>query len=247
VWRNRPGAIAGAADFSPTIHRPFLGLQTAGAIVAGVKRILQRPVTLGAVVGAVGLLGLILALSLSHGAGGAATTTTPSASRAGTTSTGRDGGAQSTASIAARWHNLAQCFRSHGYTIADPTVNTNGTSSWSDGSGGPPAVLRNAMRAVGDQTCQSELDALPQQLVTPPPTSAELHQLVLFAGCMRAHGLSDWPDPRSDGAFPLNARLRAAGKRGIMSQLLVCRHLTPGNGIAIHDPNDGPKPNATGR
>jgi hypothetical protein len=206
------------------------------------KRILSRPVAFGVVIGGVGLVGLILALSLSRGTGGAAGTTTTSASPTETTRTGTRGAARSTASIAQRWHNLAQCFRSHGYSIADPTVNANGTSSWSDSSGGPPAEIRNAMRAVGDRTCGPELNALPQQLITPPPTAAELHTLVLFAGCMRAHGLADWPDPRSDGAFPLNARLRAAGKRGIISQLLACRHLTHGNGIAIYDPNAPPKP-----
>jgi hypothetical protein len=209
------------------------------------KRILTRPVTLGALVGAVGLVGLILALSLSSGSGTAAGTTTTSASPAGTTKTGQGRPDRSTGSIAERWHDLAQCFRSHGYSIADPAVNPDGTSSWSDSSGGPPRQIRNAMRAVGDQTCGAELNALPQQLLTPPPTPAELHQLVLFAGCMRAHGLADWPDPRSDGAFPLNARLRAAGKRGIMSQLRACAQYVHG-GITVHDPNAPPKPSATG-
>jgi hypothetical protein len=206
------------------------------------KRMLTRPVTLGALIGAVGLVGLILALSLRSGAGTAAGATT-SASTGGTT--GKRSPARSSASIAERWHNLAQCFRSHGYSIADPTVNANGTSSWSDSSGGPPTQIKNAMRAVGDQTCGAELNALPQQLLTPPPTAAELHELVVFAGCMRAHGLADWPDPRSDGAFPLNARLRGLGKRGIMSQLRSCRQYVR-NGIAIYDPNAPPKPSATG-
>ena len=31
--------------------------------------------------------------------------------------------------------------------------------------------------------------------------------MVLFSRCMREHGLSDWPDPRTDGTFPLNQRL----------------------------------------
>jgi hypothetical protein len=86
---------------------------------------------------------------------------------------------------------------------------------------------------VGEQTCEAQWHALPSQVVSPPPTQAQLHGLVLFAGCMRDHGLADWPDPNSDGAFPLNARLLALGKRGIIKQLRPCSHFNLGNGITV--------------
>jgi hypothetical protein len=142
-------------------------------------------------------------------------------------------------SAAQGWHNLAQCFRSHGYAIADPTVNADGTSSWSSSTGPPPREVRDAEKAVGEQTCAAEFRALPPQAVSPPPTQAELHGLVLFAGCMRAHGIADWPDPNSRGAFPLNARLLALGKRGTINEMLACKQHLPGNGISI----DGPAKN----
>jgi hypothetical protein len=198
--------------------------------------ILKRPVIVGVVIGAAGLVAVLLALSLSGGSDptASATTagaTTPSSPAAQTTS-GRKGSG-STVSPAQGWHNLAQCFRSHGYAIADPTVNADGTSSWSASAGPPPREVRNAERAVGNDTCEGEWNALPSQVVSPPPTQAQLHGLVLFAGCMREKGLADWPDPNSEGAFPLNARLLALGKRGIIEQLRACSHFNLGNGITM--------------
>ncbi|HEX4679962.1 MAG TPA: hypothetical protein VH210_12255 [Gaiellaceae bacterium] len=203
--------------------------------------ILKRPVIVGVLIGATGLVALIVALSLSGGSGptagataaGATTTSSPAAQ----TTKGRKGsGGGSTVSPAQGWHDLAQCFRSHGYAIADPTVNADGTSSWSSSAGPPPPEVRNAQKAVGERTCGAQWHALPPQIVSPPPTPAELHGLVLFAGCMRSKGLADWPDPNSTGAFPLNARLLALGKRGIITQLLACSHFNLGNGIAIAGP-----------
>jgi hypothetical protein len=177
----------------------------------------KRPVIIGAAVGAAGLAALLVTLSLSNGTNPAVATTTTS----------------SPATVRA-WHNLAQCFRSHGYTIADPTVNADGTSSWTASSAAPPPrELRNAERAVGERTCAAAYRALPPQVLHRAPTPDELHRLVLFARCLRGQGLADWPDPNSRGAFPLTARLLALGKRGLDKEMHVCGHLNPGGGITI--------------
>lgn len=192
------------------------------------KRILHRPVIVGAAIGAVGLTVVILAVSLTGGSDPGGTTTSA------TTSSG------STVSAARGWHNLAQCFRSHGYAIADPTVNADGTSSWTASGGNPPPrELRNAIDAVGNDACRSAFDALPAQLLDPPPTPAELHTLVLLAGCMREHGLTDWPDPNPDGSFPLDARLRALGKRDIVAKLDSCDNIAHLNGLMVSSPPGG--------
>jgi hypothetical protein len=203
--------------------------------------ILKRPAIVGALIGAAGLVAVILALSLSGGSDPTVSATTAGATTTSSpvnaaTSGGNGNGSRATVRATQAWHNLAQCFRSHGYAIADPTVNANGTSSWSASAGPPPSEVRDAEKAVGKDTCDAEWHALPSQVVSPPPTQAELHGLVLFAGCMREKGLSDWPDPNSEGAFPLNARLLALGKRGIITQLLACSHFNLGNGIAIANP-----------
>jgi hypothetical protein len=207
--------------------------------------ILRRPVIVGAVIGAAGLAAVIVALSLSGGSGSAASTTTASRTTTSPPATGamsgrKGGGSRSTVNAAQAWHNLAQCIRSHGYAIADPTVNPDGTSSWSSiAGGGPPREVRDAEKAAGKQTCRAEWKALPPQAIDPPPTQAELHSLVLFAGCMRDHGLADWPDPNAQGAFPLNTRLLALGKRGTVNQLRACERHLPGGGIAVEHPGAG--------
>ena len=132
----------------------------------------------------------------------------------------------------ALWHDLAQCLRDHGYALADPAVSATGVATWSGGSSGA-VRFKNAMRAVGFKLCGAQIDALPAQALNPPPTPAELHNLVRFAQCMRSHGISDWPDPHADGTFPLSTRLQALGKRGIMSQLRACAKYDADRGIAI--------------
>jgi hypothetical protein len=211
-------------------------------MVGAMNRILKRPVVVGALIGAAGLVAAIVALSLSGGSNSTAgATPTSTTTPAGTTS-GKGGGSRSAVNAAQAWHNLAQCFRSHGYAIADPTVAADGTSSWSArGSGPPPREVRNAEKAVGERTCAAQYRALPPQAVDPPLTPAELHGLVLFAGCMRDKGIADWPDPNSDGAFPLNARLLALGKRGTLTQMLACKQHLPGDGISIEGPKPGSK------
>jgi hypothetical protein len=204
-------------------------------MVADMNSILKRPVIVGAVIGAAGLVAVVLALSLSGGSDPTAGATTTSSPAAAATS-GHNGGSgsRSTTGAAQAWHNLAQCFRGHGYPIADPTVNADGTSSWSSsGSAGPSREVGSATRAVGKTTCRAEFDALPTQTVQPPSTQAERHGLVLFARCMRDHGIADFPDPNSEGAFALNARLLALGKHGADKQLRACSHFNLGKGIVL--------------
>jgi hypothetical protein len=197
-----------------------------------VSRILKRPVIVGAAIGAAALAALLVGLSLSGGSNSTAgATTTSTTTPAGT----KRGGSRSTVSAARAWHNLAQCYRSHGLAVADPTVNADGTSSWSTSSGVPQEV-KNAARTIGKDACRAEYGALPSQALHPPPTPAELHGLVLLARCMREHGIPDWPDPDSRGAFRLNARLQAFGKNGSpegMRALRACSHYNLGDGLVI--------------
>jgi hypothetical protein len=62
-----------------------------------------------------------------------------------------------------------------------------------------------------------------------------------FAVCMRAHGLSDWPDPTPDGHFPLPGRYAPPnGNELIEAPLRACPH---GAGVKIELPryNNTPK------
>ena len=75
-------------------------------------------------------------------------------------------------------------------------------------------------------SCGSILSRLPAAAQgRTPVTPAALHQEVLFAGCMRQHGLPDWPDPRPDGTFPLAGTPYAnEGKTGpVLTATQACR------------------------
>jgi hypothetical protein len=74
-----------------------------------------------------------------------------------------------------------------------------------------------------------------------PPTADALGRAVRFSQCIRKHGVPDWPDPHPDGTYPLNQRLRQAGKGGILPGLEACRSLNPDAGIQI-SPSSPPAP-----
>ena len=108
------------------------------------------------------------------------------------------------------WHDLAQCLRSHGHPgIRDPEVDSHNSADF-----GSQAMQAKTAMKNSEAACRAEIAALPVSDDDRPPTAAELHQMVLFSQCMRAHGLPDWPDPHADGTFPLNQRLQQLGKRG---------------------------------
>jgi hypothetical protein len=117
----------------------------------------------------------------------------------------------------------AQCMRSHG-VVDFPDPSSNGTIL----VGG--TVSQSPQYPAADETCQK---LLPNGGV---PTAAQqaqgIAQLLKFSVCMRAHGISDYPDPTSNGIQipirpgmpsdldPNNLRLQSAEK--------ACQRLMPG-------------------
>jgi hypothetical protein len=198
-----------------------------GANVGCMQRPVARPIFIGAAAGLVILAAAILVILQSNGSHPAADPT-----QVATSSSTSDGSTRPVQGTTALWHDVAQCLRNHGYALADPTVSATGDPTWSGGES-DARRFKNAVAAVGFKFCKSQLEALPPQAINPPPTPSELHNLVLFAQCMRSHGISDWPDPYADGTFPIPTRVQALGKLGMMSQLRACRQYTGGHGIAV--------------
>jgi hypothetical protein len=135
--------------------------------------------------GAAGVgLGMVLLLA------GLAGCTASSGSAAATTTTGQQ-------DAAAVWHQLVQCARTHGMpNLPDPRIDSNGQAHFPDGLPDPPRSVQ--------QACQSIYDRLPASArgdAARPP--ADIQGLLRFAGCMRQHGVPDFPDPKADGTFPL--------------------------------------------
>jgi hypothetical protein len=129
------------------------------------------------------------------------------------------------------WLDYARCVRAHGFpAFPDPRVDGQGQASF----GTSPQVKQAGQQAQG--ACGPILDRLPPAVRNggnAPVTAAQLHEEMLFAACMRQHGLPRWPDPRPDGAFPLSGTPYATmGKTGpVLTALAACRQYETFGGI----------------
>jgi hypothetical protein len=120
---------------------------------------------------------------------------------------------------AAAWHRVVLCLRAHGLPgLADPRVDAGGRPIFPPGVVVPPRA---------EAACRGLFDRLVPNALSPAPTPAQLAALLRFARCMRGHGIHDWPDPRPDGTFVTDARIRAALKSTFVVQLGACERLNP--------------------
>ena len=103
------------------------------------------------------------------------------------------------------WHELAVCARAHGDpTFPDPSVDSQGQAHFPPGTEKPPAATIAA--------CQSIYDRLPASVRNGDVPDIQME--IKFAQCMRAHGLTDWPDPLADGSYRLPPDLQSNSKSG---------------------------------
>jgi hypothetical protein len=149
------------------------------------------------------------------------------------TGTGDDGGAaDGSATVRDQalpiWREAAECIRAHGYPdFPDPEVADDGTVKLPEEVGRKLDGNREAQRA-----CEPILARLPasvrQAMEGPTATPEEVAQLRRFAACMRQNGLPDWPDPGSDGAFPLTDEIEREGKSPrVLNGMRTCKDLNP--------------------
>jgi hypothetical protein len=64
----------------------------------------------------------------------------------------------------------------------------------------------------------------------PPAASAQQNGAVAFAGCIRAHGVPNWPDPNSSGVFDkskLTPQQLGASDARVQAAQAACQHLLP--------------------
>lgn len=127
------------------------------------------------------------------------------------------------------WLQFAQCVRAHGApSFPDPQVDSQGHADF----GQSPQTKTEASQAQG--TCGSILNRLPASVTgNAPATAARLHELTLFARCMRQHGLPQWPDPQPDGAFRLSGTPYATTGKSpqVLGAMHACSQYDAGGSI----------------
>jgi hypothetical protein len=90
------------------------------------------------------------------------------------------------------------CMRSHGLTnFPDPTVGSNGLPSWFGVSNQAPAYK------AADQVCKKDLPEIGPH--TSGAKAASNRAALKYATCMRASGVTDFPDPNGQGLIKLSA------------------------------------------
>lgn len=116
---------------------------------------------------------------------------------------------------------LARCVRAHGMpSFPDPAVDGNGHPKYPDSSPRIPPSIQQACKSVAEQMPAS-------YTATVPVSSADFHKLLVFARCVRSHGVADWPDPNALGEFPVDARIQHGGKRLMLAPIRACARLNP--------------------
>jgi hypothetical protein len=118
--------------------------------------------------------------------------------------------------ILAIGRQYSQCVRDHGVVgFPDPLVNNGQLSLPGPTAGGPNPKQMLQDNPQAQTACQAILDSLPAtaRQNQQPVTAADLQKLRQFAQCLRQNGIPEWPDPKSDGTFPIRGTaLESEGK-----------------------------------
>ena len=106
---------------------------------------------------------------------------------------------------------FAQCGRDHGLPdFPDPELYAGRIGYFH----APQEVKDQEERVLDIPECKAilaEIPVLPDD--RPTPGAADMQKLREFAKCIREHGVPDWPDPKSDGTFPIvGTPLQTEGK-----------------------------------
>lgn len=127
------------------------------------------------------------------------------------------------------WHELVTCARAHGDpTLPDPVIDSHGRATFPPGTQPPSQATQ--------QACQSIYNRLPAS--DRGSAIPDIQMEIKFAQCMRAHGLPDWPDPNSNGDYPLPPDLITTGKSGPVWERIkagwgACSAFNPSGSISV--------------
>lgn len=137
---------------------------------------------------AVGLLSALAALAVAACGSSSNNSTVPSLGGAHSQQSASPG------SLAAA-RVAVDCARKHGMPgVPDPVLGADGQVTFPGGTPTPTPAVRSA--------CGAQIRAAQAANSTlPNVSSSDMHALLRWAACMRAHGLPRWPDPNAQGVF----------------------------------------------
>lgn len=161
----------------------------------------------------------IVAIGLGACGSSSSTTSTDSAAA----SSGASSGSSSTFYRARV--NLAKCYRSQGINMPDPSPSGGHTA----GGGAAERVLSQYPQAkvqAARQACRQYIAKANPQLNASPAGQAQFGQEFLkFAKCMRANGVSNFPDRMQDVEADMQSGALSMNSPAFQSALQACQSL----------------------
>jgi hypothetical protein len=123
----------------------------------------------------------------------------------------------------------SRCMRAHGIrAFPDPNAQGGINLNAGPGTGIDPS---SPQYQAADQACKSLMP--PQSPLTPAQQAAMKAGNLRYAQCMRAHGISDFPDPNSQGQLQIKAQPGSdldPNNPRYQSANTACQHFEPGGG-----------------
>jgi hypothetical protein len=106
---------------------------------------------------------------------------------------------------------FAQCARAHGHpAFPDPVINNDDGVDFGDATNNAQDARKSEIAAL-EKIPEFKAILTQMQALRPPdprrnarPSAAVIQKLQRFAQCVREHGIPSWPDPKSDGSFPIS-------------------------------------------
>jgi len=106
------------------------------------------------------------------------------------------------AALEAKAVKFSVCIRSHGVSgFPDPTIGSNGLPNWSGNPNDPNSSPQSPVFRAARQACRQDLPKLGLQ--TSGQKARANAEALKYATCMRASGVSNFPDPDGQGVIQI--------------------------------------------
>jgi hypothetical protein len=178
---------------------------------------------------ALGFAMTLAGLTAVTGCGGSSTPSVASLATTTRSSTGES------AATKPSWAALAACFTSHGFTASLRSGNGGSANFTYGGVAFSGNVDPNSPQfQAAAQACRKYQPGGGPSPLTPAQRTEAAKAMVSFASCMRKSGAPNFPDPNSDGTFPIHSlKQLGLGTPRFQTAFKSCQSLEPKVGPRI--------------